>query len=164
MDCCVFPVFMALLRYFSLCPGRNCGVHRFCSLKVLFCCGPGQPHGSALFVQTLERFVLSVTGESRGFLFFCSPPGGGGQAPGPLLRCFGRGIRNCLGSGCRIRFKLDSGMELFILFCPLDGAGAWEQGGAACIALLVPERLWINKITLENYPILFPVLPLILIL
>ena len=135
MDCCVFPVFMALLRYFSLCPGRNCGVHRFCSLKVLFCCGPGQPHGSALFVQTLERFVLSVTGESRGFLFFCSPPGGGGQAPGPLLRCFGRGIRNCLGAGCRIRFKLDSGMELFILFCPLDGAGAWEPGGAACFAL-----------------------------
>ena len=67
--------------------------------------------------------------------FFCSPRGGGGQAPGPLLRCFGRGIRNCLGSGCRIRFKLDSGMELFILFCPLDGAGAWEPGGAACFAL-----------------------------
>lgn len=140
------------------------GGHRFCSLIVLFCFVPGQPHGSALFVQTLERFVLSVTGESRGFLFFCSPRGGGGQAPGPLLRCIGRGVRNCLGSGCRIRFKLDSGMELFILFCPLDGAGAWEPGGAACIALLVPGRLWINKITLENYLILFPVLPLILIL
>lgn len=26
-------------------------------------------------------------------------------------------------------------MELFILFCPLDGAGAWEPGGAACFAL-----------------------------
>lgn len=140
---CGSHIFMALLRYFSLCPGRNSGAHRFCSLKVLFCCGPGQPHGSALFVQTLERFAPPVTGESRGIPFFSVVREGVAdkpQAP-PLLRCIGRGIRNCLGAGCRIRFKLDSGMELFILFCPLDGAGAWEPGGAACIALLVPERL-----------------------
>lgn len=45
-------------------------MHRFFSLKVLFCCESGQPHGSALFVQTLERFALSVTGESRGIPFF----------------------------------------------------------------------------------------------
>lgn len=60
---------MALLRYYSL-PVRNSGAHRFCSLKALFCCVPGQPHGSTLFVQTLERFALSVTGESRGIPFF----------------------------------------------------------------------------------------------
>lgn len=163
MDCCVFPVFMAFLRYFSL-PGRNSGAHRFCSLKVLFCCGPGQPHGSVIFFANSGAVCTFCNrGKPGDSFFFCSPRGGGGQAPGPLLRCFGRGIRNCLGSGCRIRFKLDSGMELFILFCPLDGAGAWEPGGAACIALGTGTAL--DKIRFPGwYHILFRVLPLILIL
>lgn len=46
------------------------GGHRFCSLIVLFCCAPGQPHGSALFVQTLERFAPPVTRGKPGISFF----------------------------------------------------------------------------------------------
>ena len=82
---------MALLRYFSL-TGRNSGVHRFCSLKALFCCVPRQPHGSTLFVQTLERFALSVTGESRGIPFFSVVREGVADKPQALFVLDWRGL------------------------------------------------------------------------
>ena len=91
MDCCVFPVFMALLRYFSL-PGRSHGAHRFCSLKVLFCCEPGQPHGSALFVQTVERFAPPVTRGKPGIPFFSVVREGVADKPQALFVLDWRGL------------------------------------------------------------------------
>ena len=138
MDCCVFPVFMALLRYFSL-PGWNSGAHRFCSLKVLFCCGPGEPHGSALFVQTLEWFVLSVTGESRGFLFFCSPRGGGGQAPRPFCVVLAE------GSGIALGLDAESGSSWIPAWNYLSCSAHWMGRGLGSqgeppVLPLVPEQ------------------------
>ena len=85
-------------------------MHRFCSLKALFCCVPGQPHGSTLFVQTLERFALSVTGESRGFLFSVVREGVADKPP-PLLCFIGRVLGICFEPGGRIRLKPDFGVE-----------------------------------------------------
>lgn len=139
MDCCVFPVFMALLRYFSLCPGGNSGAHRFCSLKALFCCGPGQPHGSALFVQTLERFALSVTGESRGIFFSVVREGVADKPQTPFCVVLAE------GSGIALGLDAESGLSWIPAWNYLSCSAHWMGRGLGSqgeppVLPLVPEQ------------------------
>lgn len=70
-----------------------------------------EPHDSALFVQTLERFALPVTREKPGDFFFSVVREGVADKPPPLLCFIGRVLGICFEPGGRIRLKPDFGVE-----------------------------------------------------
>ena len=133
------PYFMALLRYFRLCPGRNSGAHRFCSLIVLFCCGSGQPHGSALFVQTLELFVLSVTGEAGDFFFSVVREGVADKPQAPFCVVLAEGSGIALGLDAESGSSWIPAWNYLSCFAHWMGRGLGSQGEPPVLPL-VPEQ------------------------